>query len=247
MKDFLIVVLCFFFIVDFSSSQPNITLILDQINFVRTNPSQYAQMIQQNYSNFNRYKWFANGTLWNTIEGLNAVLNTISNLQNILPMNSLNLSVGISAAAQLHANTLYGNATLLTNPYFGCLNHTVIERITTVGSWNSIAESIVGGVANEELIVANLIISDGDINRGNRFNVLNPLFTHIGIGIINETNLTNLVVIDYAQNFICNKLCANIPNNGTYQCAPNPYDYSFSDKILINVIFSGLFLCYLLI
>ena len=221
----------------------NRTEILDTMNFARTNPSGFASLIEEKYMNFKRFKWIVDDQMWLTVDGLNAVKEAVSVLQSTTAVNALTAATGLDVMAQVHANYLKYTATLPANPYSGCENNNVGTRVSEVGKWTKIGESIVGRLTTAEQVVVQLLVSDGDATRRHRNNLLNPLFTHVGFGFSNPESVSDLIVIDYAQDFKCNlDVCPKIPNADiSYNCTGAGYEFASAFMIKTSITFFAFF------
>jgi Uncharacterized protein with SCP/PR1 domains len=203
------------------------TAVLDEMNKVRTDPIGYADTLEENYLNFERYRWVTPAGTWITSEGAAGVREAIEVLRGTTPMGKLKEEVGLDVTAQVQANFLIGNGTTFRDdPYLGCDGLDVGSRVAEVGKWSKIGESIIGGPTDPQLIVANLLISDGDTYRRHRSNLLNPVYTQVGFGYSNHPRQSNLFVIHYADGFVCDhEVCPLVPDEVPYNCTGKPFEF----------------------
>jgi uncharacterized protein YkwD len=179
------------------------TQLLTEINNARTDPSGYANTIEQKYMNFRRFKWLMDNNTYQTSEGINAVRDTITWLRSAPAVGALTLETGITVMAQVHANSFTGNATSETTPYVGCRSENVGQRLDMVGGWTSVGENIVGRVPVAEHVVPMMLVSDGDNNRQMRLNMMSSNFTQVGFGQQNTTDVNDMLVVNFAAGFSC--------------------------------------------
>ena len=202
------------------------TAILDVMNIARTTPTVFAATIEAKYMNFVRFKWLVGDEMWLTNDGINAVREAVAVLKAASPVSPLMSSKGLDVMAQVQANYLKSKSDI-SNPYTGCSSNNVGTRVSEIGKWTSIGESILGRLTTAEEIVVQLVVADGDANRMHRQNLLNPAFDSVGFGFSNTDSVSNVVVIDYAQNFKCSSTCPTIPTiNKVYNCKGAGYEYA---------------------
>ena len=216
----------------------NRTEIINVMNFARTNPSGFASLIEEKYMTFKRFKWIVDDQMWLTVDGLNAVKEAVSALQSTPAVNPLSSATGLDVMAQVHANYLKYKASIPANPYSGCDNNNVGTRVSEVGKWTKIGESIIGRLTTAEQVVVQLLVSDGDATRRHRTNLLNPSYTHVGFGFTNTDTVSDIIVIDYAQDFKCNlDVCPKIPQADTiYNCTGAGYEFSGANVLKLSIL-----------
>ena len=218
------------------------------MNSARTNPTKFASLIETNYMTFQRLKWLIGSQTFLTTEGYSAVQEAITMLRSASPLSSLTNSQGLDVSAQVQANYLINQTALPVNPYLGCSNANVGVRISEIGTWQTVGESIIGRVFSAEAAVVQLIISDGDIERRHQSNLLNPGYTHVGFGFSSHADVPNLLVINYAGRFKCkSSVCPKIPTaNIPFDCDGYGFEYGGTALLKLPVIamflFFGLYL-----
>ncbi len=151
--------------------------VLQELNFVRTKPSEYATMLE-GYRKYYKGKTFtapAQKALA-TKEGVKALDEAILALKMSRPMEALTTSQALSKAARDHVDN--------TGPR-GLLGHVGTDKSNP----NDRAARYGAGVVNENIcynrssareVVVRLLIDDGTADRGYRKNILNPAFTLVG-------------------------------------------------------------------
>lgn len=160
--------------------QVNTSVILQEINKVRTNPKEYANFILNH-----RYNCFLNdftykiptefddsGINIRTHEGKQLVKELIDILNTSSPLPPLKRSEYLEYAALDHSNDILLNG--VTNN-IGSDKSTLKDRIERYCIWRgNIAENIDLGSCHPCLIVMNLLIDDGVSSRGHRKSILSP-------------------------------------------------------------------------
>ncbi|TAE20725.1 MAG: hypothetical protein EAZ92_17725 [Candidatus Kapaibacterium sp.] len=151
--------------------------VLQEINFARTKPSEYATMLE-GYRKYYKGKTFAapSQKSLTTKEGVKALDEAILALKMSRPMEALTTSQALSKAARDHVDN--------TGPR-GLLGHVGTDKSNP----NDRAARYGSGVVNENIcynrssgreIIVRLLIDDGSADRGYRKNILNPAFTLVG-------------------------------------------------------------------
>ena len=217
--------------------------IVKNMNSARTNPSQFASVIETKYMTFQRLKWLIGSQTFLTTEGYSAVQEATTMLRSMSPLSSLTNSQGLDVSAQVQANYLINQTVLPNNPYLGCSNTNVGVRISEIGTWQTVGESIIGRVFSAEAAVVQLIISDGDIERRHQSNLFNPDYTHVGFGFSSHTDVPNLLVINYAGHFSCkSSVCPKIPTaNVPFDCDGPGFEYGGAALLKLPLIVTSLF------
>lgn len=205
---------------------PDIGQIVDRINYARTNPQDFASIIEARYS---------------TLTGATDAINYLMSAPEI---SALSVSQGVQASAQLQANYLRQQSFLI-NPYVGCSGSRVQDRLSQVGTWTQVGENIMTLYDEEEEIVVRWVIDGLSDSKTNRRNIRENGFTSVGVGVSDGRSSSNIVVADFAGGFTCNSPCPNVPTQDVdYSCTANPYTYGNSAFILsgkVALIVAGLF------
>ena len=210
------ILLLLFFLIG-SLSLPNPNKVVEQLNQVRTDPISYVTVIKTKYSHY---------------PGADEAIEFLTNTPKA---RALIDTQALQASAQLHANYLKGQS-VIVNPHEGCNSNHIHDRITQVGSWSQVAESITYKAGSEEEIVAKLIIDSDSSNKINRRNVMSNSFTHVGVGVSNSGRYKNITVIHFAGEFSCSP-CPLVPSeNVEYHCTSPAYLYSAAVNISTNLL-----------
>ena len=171
------------------------------LNMARTDPARYAHdFIEPRIEYFTGvvYRELEEPSLI-TREGVEAVEECVSDMEDTDLMNPLIPSKGISLAALDHARdlSLTGETGLI-----GRTRQEFSARIERYGQWMfSIGEVISYGPATGREIVVGLLIDDGVSDRGHRTSILNPDFRLVGISIKEHPAYGNVCVIEFAVDF----------------------------------------------
>lgn len=219
-------------------SFPDKTDLLATINYARTNPSGFASVVQAKYLDFVRFKWIIGSNSYLTSDGVNAVKELVTFLQTATPVGALQNENGLDVTAQVQANFLKNQGTMPTNPYLGCSNANIASRISQLGKWTSVAESISGRMDDANDVIVQLLVSDGDSRRGSRLNMLNANYNQVGFGFSNQGNVPNIIVFHYAQDFQCNQnVCPTIPTVDTaFNCEGAGYEYAGASILKLPIL-----------
>ncbi len=211
MKRFLLISIVFIFILFSCENEntnqpipPNNELtekaLLEEINFARTNPKQYANILKNmlQYFDGKLYKEPGEITLI-TNEGAAAVNEAINFLMNTQPIQALELSEGLSKACRDH---------VLDQGPKGAFGHdgsdgsTPWDRIAKYGKANGyMAENISYGAKTARKVIVQLIVDDGVASRGHRTNIFNKNLNFVGFAYGFHSKYQIMTVMDFAQNF----------------------------------------------
>lgn len=175
--------------------------IIYEMNLARTDPKGYAKFLENLRDNYKGTSFYFNETtLMETSEGIDALNEAIAYLNNVFPLPPLQISRGLSRAAQLHVKDQGPKG--LTG-HEGSNNSTPEDRMGRYGELKiTFGENISYGVEPPRLIVIFLIIDDGVKDRGHRKNIFNPQFTLAGAGFGPHKTFEHMAVIDFAGGFI---------------------------------------------
>lgn len=161
--------------------------VLDEINFARTQPQQYAQIIATRADN-------SRGS-----EGPRAVTEAVAFLQRARPAPALAWSQGISSAALSHALDVGPRG---GSGHKGSHGETPWARMARFGSWQGYAgENIDYGHCDARSIVISLIVDNGVSNRLHRANLFNRKFHVTGIAVAPHATSGSMCVMDFATGF----------------------------------------------
>jgi uncharacterized protein YkwD len=173
--------------------------LLDEINLVRTNPKQYAQILKsiRQYYNGNLYQEPGEITMV-TNEGVNAVNEAINELESISSRSALSLSPGLNKAAKAHADDIGPKGLTQHNSSDGTTFGIRIKKY--VETDGNIAENIsFGSLKTARKIMIQLIVDDGVPSRGHRVNILNANYKYVGFGWGSHSVYKNMCVMNFAN------------------------------------------------
>ena len=155
--------------------------VIDELNFARTNPQGYADVLEKDlrYYQGTMFRRPGDDSPLETREGANAVREAIRVLRQTHPMPSLHASEGMMLAARDHVRD---------QAQRGLMNHRgtdgsqAWDRVSRYGEWKSkISENMTFGPATPHDVVAALLVDDGISDRGHRKNLLDPDVKVVGI------------------------------------------------------------------
>lgn len=154
--------------------------VVKELNLARTNPKQYAEFLKE-YRKYYQGNYIAlpGKNLRISNEGVKVVDEAIEQLLSYKPIQPLKISLGMSLAAKDHVNDQGQSGAMghigndLSSPF---------ARMNRYGTWNLTAgENIDYGNDSARLIVINLIVDDGVIDRGHRKSIFNKDFNVVGV------------------------------------------------------------------
>jgi uncharacterized protein YkwD len=162
--------------------------ILDEVNFARTQPAKYAQVIA------------AQADKYRGSDGAKAVQETINFLQKVKPQAPLALSPGISQAALSHALDMGPRG---GRGHTGSRGETPWKRMSRFGAYQGYAgENIDYGHTEARAIVVALIVDYGVSNRLHRKNLFSKNFRVTGIAVAPHSIWGSMCVMDFATGFV---------------------------------------------
>jgi uncharacterized protein YkwD len=151
--------------------------ILDELNFVRTQPARYAAIIAQNSNSA-------------------AAQEAIAELKNLHPLTALNFSQCLARAAQDHVRDTGPKGARGHNGSDGSDVGSRIKRYTQIKhGWS---ENISYGMDTARNVIIQLIVDDGVPDRGHRKNILRPGNQSIGISCGSHTKYRIMCVQDFS-------------------------------------------------
>lgn len=172
--------------------------VIEEINLVRKNPQEYAKKVR-------KYATYFKGKLLKipetipimTTEGAKAFEEAAFFLDNLDALEPLKYFPGLTHAAHdalLDVQKLEDIdelANLNIDDYLG-------KHGSVIGHF---AQAVDFGSSFPELVVINLLVDDGDLNRGNRANIINPKYKLIGVSTGSHSVYHNCTVLMYARHF----------------------------------------------
>lgn len=162
--------------------------VLEEINFARTQPAQYAGILEDCAEKYR-------GS-----EGLSAVREAVKFLRKAKPLPPLAWSPGIGQAALSHALDLGPRG---GRGHKGARGDTPWKRMARYGKWEGHAgENIAYGRTDPRGIVMSLIIDDGVPSRLHRANLFSRNFRVTGIAVAPHARQGTMCVMDFATGYI---------------------------------------------
>lgn len=170
-------------------------------NQLRKSPQSFIPKLEARLQYFQGNKYCLPGKIpLITNEGPSAVKEAIEFLRKQQPIAELVQKDGLRQAAQDHANDI-GPKGLVSHS--GSDGSSMTTRIERYGEWSGqIGENIEFGSFDPDEVVINLLIDDGNMNRGHRKNIFNTNFKVTGVAAQEHKEMEVCVVIDYATEFI---------------------------------------------
>ena len=177
--------------------------VIEEMNFVRTNPHEYAARLEKVASQFkgvNRH--VGSNFVIKTKEGASAVLECAKELRSLtkpLPKLSLNMPKGMTEAARDHVDDT-GPKSIIG--HIGSDSSTPVSRLERHGTWiGKCGENISYGWDDPEMIVMQLMIDDDVPDRGHRRTILDGAFRVCGVAIGGHKKYGKMCVITYAADY----------------------------------------------
>ena len=161
--------------------------VLKQINFARSHPWQYADMLEARMGG-------------EGAEDVRATEEAISFLRHTTPLAPLAFSKGMTMGALLQVEDQGASG---ASGHRGSDASSPWDRIAAFGRWaGSAGENISYGHADARSIVASLIIDAGVWTKGHRKNIFSPDFGVAGIACGTHIRYGTMCVIDFAGSFV---------------------------------------------
>ncbi len=175
--------------------------VIDEMNLVRMNPIAYADLLEKTrkYYKGNRLELPGQIPLI-TNEGVRAVEEAIRFLRSTSPLPPFSASAGMSRAAKDHANDQGPSGAIGHEDNDGSTSE---SRLNRYGSWGcQLAENISYGPKTARDVVTQLIIDDGQPDRGHRANIFNPDLQVTGAGCGTHAQYSVMCTIPFAGGYI---------------------------------------------
>jgi len=174
--------------------------VIDELNFARVQPSEYADYLIAYSELFVGRELHERGEVTiMTHEGRSAVNEAIRFLRNQKPLSYLIASKGMSKAAK---DMVRMQETTSQIGHKGRDGSTFAERISRYGTWDgSCSENIDYGNNKARRIVMALIIDDGVSNRGHRKSIFNPGLKRVGVAYGSHQRYQYMCVIELAARY----------------------------------------------
>ena len=173
--------------------------VLDEINFARTKPSEYAAKLERISSTLSGRKVKVGKSTMKLKEGSAIFDETIQYLLNIGQMEPLELCDGLSESANELLSILIIQEGVDMSDFnldIYDLEHRLDHFGVYFGEFNEIIDY---GSFDPEFVVVNFLLSDGDDTRNDRHTIMNPLMKYCGItsGILPSTK--KCTILNFVQ------------------------------------------------
>ncbi|MBE7385232.1 MAG: hypothetical protein F6J95_028020 [Leptolyngbya sp. SIO1E4] len=172
--------------------------ILAEINRLRRDPAAYADWLEETrpYYEGNVLSWPGEPRI-RTVEGTRALENAIAVLRQTQPLPPIELSMGLSQAANDHVQDLQQHNRLSSQ---GSDDSTAHDRVGQYGIYEGNFQELVSeGLKSPAAIVAGLVVDDGNTSRSYRRALLQEEFRYAGIQCLPRGSLalcvTNFAVV----------------------------------------------------
>lgn len=180
--------------------------VVQEINFARTKPIQYATILEEAMKNFD-------GLIYNdpygktitTKEGAPAFDEAIKYLKASAVLPALNEVTAISKSAQDHAE--YQGVNGLTG-HLGKDDSSPADRMKVYGTFAApagMSENLIYSPSdNARSLVIAWIVDDGVPDRGHRINMYDKDMTQFGVGFAEHKTYGYVCVVDFAYGYVPN-------------------------------------------
>jgi len=175
--------------------------VLQELNQIRTNPKEFAERMEESFSNFKENKALhrPGAVPVMTREGIDAAKEALEQVKNTEPMEPLEWSIGLGKAAQSHVND---TGPLGIVGHIGSRENSFQDRLEVFGKWNDcIAEALDYGSVNGFEVVLALLVDDGLPTRPHRQAILNPRFRKVGVGVGPHSEYRSVSCVVFAGEF----------------------------------------------
>jgi hypothetical protein len=175
--------------------------VIDEMNRVRKDPSDYAEKYIRPRRKFYRGKEYEVSPTLSivSIEGVEAVDDCLEALAKAKSAGPLKWSEGLALASADHVKDQGRSGKV---GHAGEDQSTPSERVERYGEWKkTVGENISYGSDVPREIVIQLLIDDGVPSRGHRENILNPQFHVAGAAIGPHKEFRHMCVMDLAGGF----------------------------------------------
>jgi uncharacterized protein YkwD len=171
----------------FSRAGETPSAVLDEINFARTRPRQYAQILLAQQDFFR-----ASGEM-------GALDEAVRFLQRTRPLPPLSYSNGLAMGAMSHVANQGGSG---ATGHYGADNSRPWDRMERYGRWSGCAgENIAYGYRDARRIVSALIVDAKVAGRGHRKNLFNADFRLAGVACGSHPRYGSMCVMDFAGGY----------------------------------------------
>ena len=181
------------------SENVSIQDVLDELNFVRTNPQGYIKILREHINTFDGMQYVDEiGRTIGSHEGTRVVYECIEVLKNTEPMQALSMNENLCSSALWLAKD---QAHYDNTGHVGSDGSTIGDRTKRAGfQGDSIGENCAYGYYTARDFVRELLIDDNVPNRGHRINILNKKFDQVGIGLASgHPRYDSVLVMDFGE------------------------------------------------
>lgn len=173
--------------------------LLKELNFVRCQPQEYAEKLQS-------YKNYFKGDILRipgqvaikTTEGFKAFEDAIQFLKKQSPLKPIIFNTYLTKIAE-EAYSIIAASSDVDAANSINIDELISKHGQIAGQFS---QAVDFGSGTAELAVINLLVDDGDLNRGNRSNFFNAKFSIAGIAHGPHKTFHHCTVITYARHFI---------------------------------------------
>lgn len=170
------------------------------MNLVRSDPSKFSELyVVPRFDYYDKKLFRFPGKVARRLkEGLSAAKELNRVLKRTDPLPILYPSKGVSNASADHARYMKEKGTTSHAGQGG-----MDKRVSKYGEWKkSLAENLQWGASNAHEAIISLLIDDGVPSRGHRVNMMNPVFTKVGVSVKDHPEYKISYVINYVGDFI---------------------------------------------
>ncbi len=170
--------------------------VLDEINFARTQPREYARELREYRTAFRGRIVSGRQGERMTFEGVRAVDEAIAFLERQQPLPALRRGHVLALAAYDHASEQGDRGSW---GHISPDGATPGKRVSARGGGRFVSETISYGENDPVGVVRSLIVDDGVANRGHRNVIFTSNLRFAGVGCGPHTTYDHLCVMDYGQ------------------------------------------------
>lgn len=175
------------------------TAILTEINKARTNPVEYAKILEAYLKTFKgKDSTTPDGVELTTNEGTVPVLEAITALKQTSGLTEFKVVEGLNKAAKDHALDLVTNN---KSGHTGSNGSLPMQRVEKYGIVSQINENISYFTKTARAVVMTMLIDDGTASRNHRKNLLSSTHKVIGIATGENKAVGNFCVILFTDKF----------------------------------------------
>jgi cysteine-rich secretory family protein len=163
--------------------------VLDEINYARTHPREYARELARHDAAWQPGDRYASDNAQDVEEAIDFLMRQS-------PLPPLRRDERLSEAAYDHASTQGARGQL---GHTGVRGETLGQRLQRRGMWAGMsAENISYGYDDPSGVVRQLVVDSGVPNRGHRLNIFSRGYQAAGVGCARHATYGAMCVIDFA-------------------------------------------------